>query len=236
MEVLDPDHLAVERVEDALAERVPRLGVGRADAVLHERDRDGAAERAQAADGVDPEGRGLVGVVRVEADVDAGAVEPREVLQLAPEPVGVGAHGDEDAVCEREDGPLEGASAQAQNMVNEATQSAQQMMERAKNEAGSLVERASREASARMEAASAEAARMLEDAEKRARQLVEEESIVRRARVECDELRESARQEAAELHKNTLDYMDSLLAETDRKLSELINNIRLERNEIRNHR
>ncbi len=131
---------------------------------------------------------------------------------------------------------LEGASAQAQNMVNEATQSAQQMMEQAKNEAGSLVERASREASARMEAASAEAARMLEDAEKRARQLVEEESIVRRARVECDELRESARQEAAELHKNTLDYMDSLLAETDRKLSELINNIRLERNEIRNHR
>ena len=69
-----------------------------------------------------------------------------------------------------------------------------------------------------------------------ASQLVEEESIVRRARVESDELRESARQETAELHKNTLDYMDSLLAETDRKLSELINNIRLERNEIRNHR
>ena len=75
-----------------------------------------------------------------------------------------------------------------------------------------------------------------QDAEKKARQLVEEQSIVRRARVECDELRESARQEASELHKNTLDYMDSLLAETDRKLSELINNIRLERNEIRNHR
>ena len=53
---------------------------------------------------------------------------------------------------------------------------------------------------------------------------------------ECDELRESARQEAAELHKNTLDYMDSLLADTDRKLSELINNIRLERNEIQNRR
>ena len=77
---------------------------------------------------------------------------------------------------------------------------------------------------------------MLEDAENKARQLVEEENIVRRARVECDELRESARQEASELHKNTLDYIDSLLAETDRKLSELINNIRLERNEIRNHR
>ena len=37
-------------------------------------------------------------------------------------------------------------------------------------------------------------------------------------------------------HRNTLDYIDSLLAETDRKMSELINNIRLERNEIRNRR
>ena len=77
----------------------------------------------------------------------------------------------------------------------------------------------------------------LPDTVQKAAEIVkEEESIVRRARVECDELRESARQEAAELHKNTLDYMDSLLADTDRKLSELINNIRLERNEIRNHR
>ena len=131
---------------------------------------------------------------------------------------------------------LENASVQAQNMVNDASQNAQKMMEQAKTDAGSLMERASQEASARMEAASAEATRMIEDAEKRAGQLVEEESIVRRARVECDELRESARQEAAELHKNTLDYIDSLLAETDRKMSELINNIRLERNEIRDHR
>ena len=131
---------------------------------------------------------------------------------------------------------MENASMQAQNMVNEASRNAQQMMEQAKNEAGAMVDSASKEANARVEAASAEAARILEDAEKKARQLVEEESIVRRARVECDELRESARQEAAELHKNTLDYMDSLLADTDRKLSELINNIRLERNEIRNHR
>ena len=66
--------------------------------------------------------------------------------------------------------------------------------------------------------------------------IVEEESIVRRARVESEELRESARQEAANLHKNTLNYIDSLLAETDRKMSELINNIRLERNEIQNRR
>ena len=131
---------------------------------------------------------------------------------------------------------LENASIQAQNMVNEASQNAQKMIDQAKKDAGAMVDRAAQEASARIDAASAEAARMMDDAEKKAQQLVEEESIVRRARVECDELRESARQEAAELHKNTLDYMDSLLADTDRKLSELINNIRLERNEIRNHR
>ena len=131
---------------------------------------------------------------------------------------------------------LENASTQAQNMVNEATQNAQQIMEQANREANALMDRATQEVTARMEAVNAETSRMMSDAEKKAQQLVEEESIVRRARVESDELRESARQEAAELHKNTLDYMDSLLAETDRKLSELINNIRLERNEIRNHR
>ncbi len=131
---------------------------------------------------------------------------------------------------------LDNAQTQSQNMVNEASQKAQQLMEQANYEANALVDKASKEANARLEAATAEARRMVEDAEKKAQQLVEEESIVRRARVECEELRESARQETAELHKNTLDYMDSLLAETDRKLSELINNIRLERNEIRNHR
>ena len=131
---------------------------------------------------------------------------------------------------------LESASAQAQKMIDDANQTAHQVMDQANREANAMMERANSEASARVNAAAAEANHMLEDAEDKARKLVEEESIVRRARVECDELRENARQEAADLHKNTLDYMDSLLAETDRKLSELINNIRLERNEIRNHR
>ena len=54
--------------------------------------------------------------------------------------------------------------------------------------------------------------------------------------MESEELRENAKADAANLHKNTLDYIDSLLAETDRKMSELINNIRLERSEIRNRR
>lgn len=131
---------------------------------------------------------------------------------------------------------LESANAQAQNMVNDATQKYHQMMEQANQEANSLVERANQEAKACVESAKAEAQNIIADAEKKAQELVEEENIVRRARVESEELRENAKADAANLHKNTLDYIDSLLAETDRKMSELINNIRLERNEIRNHR
>lgn len=131
---------------------------------------------------------------------------------------------------------LESANTQAQNMVNDATQKYHQMMEQANQEANSLVERANQEAKACVESAKAEAQNIVADAEKKAQELVEEENIVRRARVESEELRENAKADAANLHKNTLDYIDSLLAETDRKMSELINNIRLERNEIRNHR
>ena len=131
---------------------------------------------------------------------------------------------------------LDNANSQAQGTVNDASMKAQQIMDQASRESNALKERASQDAGACVEAAKAEAVRIVQDAEKKAQELVEEENIVRRARVECEELRENAKNEAANLHKNTLDYIDSLLAETDRKMSELINNIRLERNEIRNHR
>ena len=131
---------------------------------------------------------------------------------------------------------IDGANAQAQNTLNETSQRIRSMMEQASQEANSMTERANQEASACIEAAKAEAQRIVQDAEKKAAELVEEENIVRRARVESEELRENAKEDAANLHRNTLDYIDSLLAETDRKMSELINNIRLERNEIRNHR
>ena len=131
---------------------------------------------------------------------------------------------------------IDGANAQAQNTLNETSQRIRSMMEQASQEANSMTERANQEASACIDAAKAEAQRIVQDAEKKAAELVEEENIVRRARVESEELRENAKEDAANLHRNTLDYIDSLLAETDRKMSELINNIRLERNEIRNHR
>ena len=131
---------------------------------------------------------------------------------------------------------IDAANAQAQNTISESTMKARSMMEQANQDANTLMERANQEASSCVEAAKAEAQRIVQEAEKKAAELVEEENIVRRAKVESEELRESAKEDAANLHRNTLDYIDSLLAETDRKMSELINNIRLERNEIRNRR
>ena len=49
-------------------------------------------------------------------------------------------------------------------------------------------------------------------------------------------LREKAQQDAATLHKNTLDYIDSMLADLDRNMSNMINSVRMERSEIKNHR
>jgi len=131
---------------------------------------------------------------------------------------------------------LSEADAKAKDLVSQATAQANSMMEQANYQANALMDKAQQEANACVEAARAEAARMVEDAEKKARQLVEEENIVRRARVESDEIREKTQQEMATLRKNALDFVDGQLASVDRSLSELLNGIRMERNEVRNRR
>ncbi len=128
------------------------------------------------------------------------------------------------------------ATSQAQDMVTTASNKANSMMEQANYEVNQMLDKAQQEGTAHVEAARQEAARILQEAEKKAQQMVEEENIVRRARVESDELREKTQQEMTQLRKNTLDFVDSQLAGVDRALSELINNVRLERNEVRNHR
>ena len=128
------------------------------------------------------------------------------------------------------------ANNQAKDLVTQANNQANSMVDQATYQANAMMEKARQEANACVEAARAEAARLVEDAEKKARQLVEEENIVRRARVESDEIREKSQQEAAALRKNTLDFVDAQLAGVDRSLSELLNSVRMERNEVRNHR
>ena len=131
---------------------------------------------------------------------------------------------------------LNSANSQAQDLVTQASNKANSMMEQANYEVNELMDKAQKEAVACVDAGRAEASRILEDAEKKARQLVEEENIVRRARVESDEIRDKTQQEMAQLRKNTLDFVDNQLSGVDRALSEMLNGIRLERNEVRNHR
>ena len=128
------------------------------------------------------------------------------------------------------------AQNQAQQLAQETENQARSLMDRANQEAAALMDRANQEAAACVDAARAEAARMYEDAEKKARQMVEEESIVRRARQESEELREKPQQETAQLRKNALDFVDRQLTDADRSISEMLNAIRLERNEVRNRR
>jgi|GEM_PF-3104479 len=128
------------------------------------------------------------------------------------------------------------ATNRANAMMTQANQEANALMEKANQEANALMEKANQEANACVEAAKAEAARMVEDGEKKARQLVEEETIMRRARAESEELREQVQQETTQLRKNTLDFVDQQLMEADRSISEMLNSIRLERNEVRNRR
>ena len=131
---------------------------------------------------------------------------------------------------------LREAQAKADSIEADANKQAHEFAEQVKQEAAAIMEKANQEASACVEAARAEAARMLEDAEKKARQMIEEENILRRARLESEELREKTQQETAQLRKNTLDFVDRTLMEADRSVSELLNSIRVERNEVRNHR
>ena len=128
------------------------------------------------------------------------------------------------------------ANSQAQSTVDKANQEAKALMDRATQEGNALMDRANQEATACVEAARAEAARMLEDADKKARQMIEEENIMRRARVESDEIRQKAQEETTQLRKNTLDFVDRQLMDADRAISEMLNAIRLERNEVRNRR
>ncbi len=131
---------------------------------------------------------------------------------------------------------LRNAASQANQTTADAMAQAKKLMENVTAEANSLAERAQNDAVNCVEAAKAEASRIIEDAQKKANQLVEEQTIVRRAKAESDELRERAQNEANTLQKNTMQYIDGLLADADRNLSELLNSIRVERGEIQNRR
>ncbi len=108
--------------------------------------------------------------------------------------------------------------------VNEANQKAQQILASAK--------KTEEEAKSCVEAGRAEAMRIVEEAQRHAAALVSKEEIVRRARVEVKEMQENAQAQLANVRRNTFDYLDNLMAQADQAMAGLINDLRMERNEL----
>ena len=72
----------------------------------------------------------------------------------------------------------------------------------------------------------------MEEAQRHAAALVAQEEIVRRARVEVKEMQEAAQAQLSAVRRRTFDYLDSVMAQADQNLSGLINEVRMERNEL----
>ena len=119
--------------------------------------------------------------------------------------------------------------AQAQNEVKKATDAAQRTVQEAQ-------QRAQDEANRIVQQANQEAAAIHAKAEQERNELVSHENVYRVATVEAEELRESTRKELMQIRQNTFDYLDNVMGEVDRCLSSLSNDIRMERNELNNHR
>lgn len=119
--------------------------------------------------------------------------------------------------------------AQAQNEVKKATDAAQRTVQEAQ-------QRAQDEANRIVQQANQEAATIHAKAEQERNELVSHENVYRVATVEAEELRESTRKELMQIRQNTFDYLDNVMGEVDRCLSSLSNDIRMERNELNNHR
>lgn len=118
---------------------------------------------------------------------------------------------------------------QAQNEVKKATDAAQRTVQEAQ-------QRAQDEANRIVQQANQEAAAIHAKAEQERNELVSHENVYRVATVEAEELRESTRKELMQIRQNTFDYLDNVMGEVDRCLSSLSNDIRMERNELNNHR
>ena len=134
---------------------------------------------------------------------------------------------------------LDNAKQQAQQILANARKTEAEAQQKASNVTSAAAAAAAEkqrvseeEAKSCVEAGRAEAMRIVEEAQRHAAALVAKEEIVRRARVEVKEMQESAQAQLATVRRNTFDYLDSLMAQTDQALAGLINDLRMERNEL----
>lgn len=138
---------------------------------------------------------------------------------------------------------LTAAQAKAQAMIAEAQQQQQQAqidVQNARATAEQIIADAQRnaqdEANRIIAQANQEAANIVAKGEAERNELVQQENVYRVATVEAEELRESTRKEMTMVRQNTFDYLDNVMGEVDRCLNQLVNDLRIERGELNNHR
>lgn len=126
--------------------------------------------------------------------------------------------------------------ADAQRQLTQAQAEVQQAQAQAERTVQDAARRAQEEAARILQQARSDADAMHAQAEAECRELVSEENVYRMATVEADELRENVHKELTEIRQNTFDYLDHMMAEADRMLSELVNDVRMERGEFSKRR
>ena len=126
--------------------------------------------------------------------------------------------------------------ADAQNQVNQAQMEVKKANDAAQRTVQEASQRAQDETARLIQQANQEAAAIRAKAEQDRDELVCQENVYRVATVEAEEIRESTRKELLQIRQNTFDYLDNVMGEVDRCLNSLSNDIRMERNELNNHR
>lgn len=124
----------------------------------------------------------------------------------------------------------------SQKMLSEAEAKAESLTRQSEKAAQDTQRHSQEQAAALLESAQSEARRVIDEATRHADALVQHEEIVRRARVEASEAREQAEADMHQLRKNTFDYLDHVMEQADRSLSELVSDIRNEHGALNNAR
>ena len=128
------------------------------------------------------------------------------------------------------------ANSKARQTVDEAVRSAQMTTTNAQMKSDELYHTSNEQANRILLDAQRRAKEIEEEAEQHAIQLVSEEEIVARAQAEADELRQVTQEEMEAVRQDMFNYLDSLLDETDKMLSEKIQGLRRTRQDIQAQR
>ena len=125
------------------------------------------------------------------------------------------------------------ASAQSKKTIDEAVRSAQMTLQNAQVKAEEMYRTAAEQHSRTIADANFQAHQILMNAEAQAKEMTEQETITARANAEAKELSESVHAEMEGLKNHMFSYLDTLLDDADKVLSEKLQGIRDAREDLR---